>query len=228
MDSLKTLSQTVCEHVTHEIISGKLKPGVRLDEQSLADRFGVSRSPIRDALRQLAATRLVMYLPHRGFSVAAVDSLELDHLFEAYGEIEAMCAKLCALRAGPAERKRLEFVHQRGGEALRARDAKSYSQLNDELHDLIYAGTRNNALRDIAVNLRQRLAPFRSRVFFTTDNRMQASHQEHSELIESILAHDADAAARTMHEHAAHSAMNALRYFTAKTSTEDTRRRRAG
>lgn len=228
MENAKTLSQTVCEHVTDEIIRGKLSPGVRLDEQSLADRFGVSRSPIRDALRQLAATRLVLYVPHRGFSVAAVDSAELDGLFETAGEIEALCAKLCALRSGPAERKHLELVHQRGAEALKARDAKGYSRLNDELHMLIYAGARNNALKEIALNLRQRLAPFRSRIFFTTDNRMQASHREHSELIASILAHDSGAAAKAMQEHAARSAMNALRYFTGKTSANGASRRRAG
>lgn len=225
MDSLKTLSQTVCEHVTDEIIRGKLAPGVRLDEQSLADRFGVSRSPIRDALRQLAASRLVLYRPHRGFSVAAVDSTELGDLFETYGEIEALCARLCALRAGPAERKRLELIHQRGGEALQARDSKAYSRLNDEFHDSIYAGTRNNALREIAINLRQRLAPFRSRLFFTNDNRMQASHQEHGELIDSILHQDADAAARAMQEHAARSAMNALRYFAANAAAKKAGRR---
>lgn len=227
MEGAKTLSQTVCEHVTEEIIRGKLAPGMRLDEQSLADRFGVSRSPIRDALRQLAATRLVIYIPHRGFSVADVDSAELDGLFETAGEIEALCAKLCALRAGPAERKHLELLHQRSAAALQAQDAKAYSRLNDELHGLIYAGARNNALKEIAVNLRQRLAPFRSRIFFTKDNRMQASYREHAELILSILAHDGESAARAMLEHAASSAMNALGYFK-KAAPDTAGRRRAG
>lgn len=226
MEGTKTLSQTVCEHVTGEILRGKLPPGARLDEQSLADRFGVSRSPIRDALRQLAATRLVLYVPHRGFSVAAIDSDELDHLFEAAGEIEALCTRLCALRAGPAERKHLQVVHERSGEALSARDAKAYSRLNDEFHQLIYAGARNTALTEIALNLRQRLAPFRSRVFFTAHNRMQTSHREHSHIVGSILAHDGERAAHAMHEHAAHSAMNALRLFAE--AKPNGPRRRAG
>src|SRR5690606_15333376 len=99
--------------------------------------------------------------------------------------------------------------------------------LNDQLHQLIYDGARNHALKDIAVNLRQRLTPFRSRVFFTTDNRMQASYQEHSELIGAILAHDGEAAARSMLEHAARSAMNALGYFK-QVSAQRARRQRAG
>lgn len=209
-ESGKTLSQTICDHVTEEIVRGELAPGMRLDEQSLADRFGVSRSPIRDALRQLAATRLVLYVPHRGFSVADVDSSELDSLFETAGEIEALCAKLCALRAVPAERKQLELIHNLAASVLDAGDERRYSALNDQLHNLIYTGAHNNALKEIAVNLRQRLAPFRSRFFFTTDNRMHASFAEHGELIAAILAHDGEAAAKAMHEHAAHSAMNAL------------------
>jgi DNA-binding GntR family transcriptional regulator len=212
----KTLSQTVCDQVVDEIVRGELTPGTRLDEQSLADRFGVSRSPVRDALRQLAATRLVLYVPHRGFSVASVDSVELESLFETAGEIEALCAKLCALRAGPAERAHIEVVHGRGKEAVAANDLKAYVALNDELHDLIYAGARNAVLQEIASNLRQRLTPFRSGVFFANDNRMLTSIHEHSRLINAILAHDSEEAARAMREHAARSALNALHYFSTK------------
>jgi DNA-binding GntR family transcriptional regulator len=207
-ESGKTLSQFICERVTEEIVRGELAPGMRLDEQSLADRFGVSRSPIRDALRQLAATQLVLYVPHRGFSVAAVEPSELDGLFETACEIEALCAKLCALRATPAERKQLEVLHTLSTSVLRAKDERRYSALNDELHNLIYAGTHNGALAEIAVNLRQRLAPFRARLFFTIGNRMQESHREHGELIAAIIAQDADASSKAMHEHAARSAMN--------------------
>jgi DNA-binding GntR family transcriptional regulator len=205
----KTLSQAICEHVTEEIVRGDLAPGMRLDEQSLADRFGVSRSPIRDALRQLAATRLVLYVPHRGFSVAAVEPSELDGLFETAGEIEAVCAKLCALRATAAERKQLELLHTLSTSVIRAKDERRYSALNDELHNLIYTGAHNGALAEIAVNLRQRLAPFRARLFFRTGNRMQESHREHGVLIAAIIAQDGEAAANAMHDHAARSAMNA-------------------
>lgn len=221
-DQNKTLSQAVADQLASEIICGKLRPGVRLDEQSIANRFEVSRSPVRDALRQLAATKMVLYIPHRGFSVAAVDASALESLFETAGEIEALCAKWCALRAGAAERKRIGDVLAQGASVLQAGDAKSYSRLNDELHTLIYAGAHNPALAEIAHNLRQRLAAFRSNMFFTADNRMRMSHAEHAELVDAILTQDAGRAARAMRDHAAHSAMNALQHFVRANVRADT------
>jgi DNA-binding GntR family transcriptional regulator len=210
MDNPKTLSETIAEQVADEIIRRQIPPGTRLDEQSLADRFGVSRSPIRDALRNLAATRLVDHVPRRGFSVAAVDSAELEALFEAAGELEALCAKLCAHRAGPVERKRIELLHQSMGKALKQEDARTFSALNEDLHRTIHAGARNRTLEEVAQGLRRRMAPFRSMIFFTADNRMHSSHTEHDTLVKAILARDAEAAGRAMHEHTTHSSMNAL------------------
>jgi len=216
LDKNKTLSEAVCDQLATEIIDHTLAPGARLDEQSLADRFGVSRSPIRDALRQLAATRLVLYVPHRGFSVAAVDSGSLKGLFESAGEVEALCAKWCAMRSDAAERKQLQAIHQKSAAALKNRDVETYARLNDEMHQLIYAASHNGVMAEIALNLRQRLSPFRSKVFFTAHERMRASHAEHSELVAAILEQDGARAARAMQDHAAHSALNALQHFDAE------------
>jgi len=216
LEKNKTLSEAVCDQLAAEIIDATLPPGTRLDEQSLADRFGVSRSPIRDALRQLAATRLVLYFPHRGFSVAAVDSSELKGLFESAGEVEALCAKWCAMRSDAAERKQLQSLHERSARALRNREVETYARLNDEMHQLIYSASHNEVMAEIARNLRQRLSPFRSKVFFTAHERIRASHAEHEELVAAILDQDGPRAARAMQEHAAHSAMNALQHFVAE------------
>ncbi len=214
----KTLSQTISDRLAEEIVLRRFQPGERLDEQSIATRFGVSRSPVRDALRQLASTKLVDYLPRRGFSVAAVAASDLDGLFEASGEIEALCAKLCALRAAPSERKRIEFVHQQAAQAILEGDAKAYAQLNEEFHFLIYAGARNKTLQDLALSLRQRLEPFRSRGFFVAENRLNRSHLEHEALVAALLAQDGPAAAEAMHNHAANSAMNVLQHFNRDTA----------
>lgn len=213
----KTLSQTISDQLAEEIVLRRFQPGERLDEQSIATRFNVSRSPVRDALRQLAATRLVEYQPRRGFSVAAMAASDLDGLFEASGEIEALCAKLCALRAAPSELKRIEHVHQQAQQAMAGGDAKAYAELNEEFHALIYAGARNRTLQDLALSLRQRLAPLRSRGFFVTENRLQHSHVEHEAIVTAMLAHDGDAAAAAMHSHAANSAMNVLQHLRTDT-----------
>ena len=210
MQNSRTLSQTISQQLAAEIIRGELVPGARLDEVSLAARFGVSRSPVRDALRQLSATRLVEYAPHRGFSVVAIDRAELGGLFEASGEIEALCAGLCTQRALPAERKRIQMIHESAAKALGSRNVKVYASLNEEFHRAIFAGAHNQTLEEVANNLRQRLAPFRGRMFFVSHNRMSRSHDEHEALVAAIIAQDAAAATNAMREHGAHSAMNAL------------------
>jgi DNA-binding GntR family transcriptional regulator len=122
--------------------------------------------------------------------------------------VEAVCAKLCALRAGAAERKRIEMVHQSSTTAAAAGDAATYAALNEQLHELIYAGTRNKMLAELALSMRRRLAPFRARMFFSTDNRMQVSNREHDAIVRALLARDANTAANAMLEHAAQAAMN--------------------
>ncbi|HSV21227.1 MAG TPA: GntR family transcriptional regulator, partial [Casimicrobiaceae bacterium] len=210
MPASPTLSHSISQQLAAEIIGRELAPGTRLDEVSLAARFGVSRSPVRDALRQLSATRLVAYAPHRGFSVVAIDRAELGGLFEASGEVEALCARLCTQRALPAERKRIQMIHASAAKALTSRNVKVYASLNEEFHQAIFAAAHNETLAEVAKNLRQRLAPFRGRLFFVSRNRMARSHDEHDALVAAIVAQDADAAAHAMREHGAHSAMNAL------------------
>lgn len=224
----KTLSQTISEQLAEEIVMRRFQPGERLDEQSIATRFNVSRSPVRDALRHLATTRLVEYLPRRGFSVATMAVSELDELFEASGEVEALCAKLCALRAAPSEQKRIQYVHAQAIDAKNRGDAKAYAELNEEFHSLIYAGARNRTLEDMAQSLRQRLAPFRSKVFFVTDNRIAHSNDEHEEVVKAILANDGAAASRAMSGHAANSAMNVLQHLRGSAQSSSTARRSDG
>lgn len=92
-------------------------------------------------------------------------------------------------------------------------DEKAYAQLNEEFHAQIHAGAHNRTLEEIARTLRQRLAPFRSRVFFVTENRLAHSNDEHGKIVDAIMARDGAAAARAMSEHAAHSTMNALQHL---------------
>lgn len=222
---LTTHAESIADRIAEEIIRGRLAPGQKLDAQSLAHRFDVSRTPIREALRQLAATRLVDYIPRRGFSVAEIDARGLDDMFEAASELEALCAKLCALRATVLDRHHIESVHRQAKQAVASEDVESYSKLNESLHAAIYAGARNRTLEVLVQGLRQRLAPFRSRVFFNVSNRMHRSLVEHDAIVAAILGQDAAAAAEAMRNHAAHSAMNVMQYVAAASDTRPSRRR---
>jgi DNA-binding GntR family transcriptional regulator len=222
---MTTLSQKISERLVQDIVGGALRPGTKLEETALADRFRVSRSPIRDALRQLAATGLLEFQPRRGFSVVSIDVAGLLDLFEAASEVEGLLAKLCAMRVGMAEKRQLLLIHKRSKEAVARRDAKAYAALNEEFHQALYAGARNSTLRAVAMNLRHRLAPFRSQDFFSTANRMQSSLAEHERITQAISSADGEAAFEAVREHTANSATNVIEFFERESAKRPARRR---
>lgn len=211
--AMSTLSTVISQKLAEDIISGKVPPGTKLDEQRLAARFEVSRSPVRDALRQLAATRLVEFRPRRGFSVAVIDVGDLHDMFEAVAELEALCARHCALRAGAAERMAIQRLHDQAVAAVGRNDSAEYARLNEAFHLAIYTAARNRTLERLTLELRQRLNAFRSRVFFDAGNRMQSSLAEHAVVTEAIVKGDADRAWHGMRGHAASAAINIIDYF---------------
>lgn len=208
-----TLSQTVMQALASDIIAGRLTSGVRLDEQSIAKRFKVSRSPVRDALRQLVSTQLVEYLPRRGFLVARIDKEKLKDLYEGLSEIEALCARLFTLRAGPTDRVSLELIHASAKLAADKNDPVAYAAVNEDFHTAIYAGARNDTLRNFALEARRRLAPFRSKLFFRRD-RIESSLAEHDAIVKAIVSYDPDKAAEAIRKHTSRTAINAMSHLT--------------
>lgn len=204
-----TLSQKIANALTEEILKGELQPGDRLDEQSLADRFQVSRSPIRDALRELATTRLIEQRPRRGFVVATVNTTALRNLYEASSELEGLCARYCALRADTVERERIRALHEQGQEAVARHDMAAYAETNRMLHQAIHDSCHNDALRDITIDLRKRLSMFHARFLFS-ENRVAHSQDEHARIVDSILRHDSEGASEAMKQHVAKTALNIL------------------
>ena len=201
MSAAESLNQTHAERlaakIADEIIAGKLKPGLRLDEQSLADRYKVSRTPVREALRQLGSTGLVESRPRRGVIVAHVTSDQLQDLFVAMGELEATCARMAAFSMTPIERRRLAALHDHMAGLVVKSDTNAYAEANVEFHSMIYAGTRNTVISEIATALRRRLSPYR-RAQFRAPGRLPLSHAEHAAVVSAIIACDASAAHAAM------------------------------
>ena len=210
--SSATLSQQVAAALTVDIVSGSIRPGTRLDENSIARRFKVSRTPVRDALRWLAASGLVQFAPRRGCAVMPVERAKVQDAYEAFGEIEALCARLCALRAGLTERERLSTIHDEGQLAATRGDIERYNDINERFHAVIYAGTRNETLEKIAVDLRRQVAQFWSRAFYRKKNSqsLKSSQSEHKALLDAILSRDATAANAAMARHTSRVALSVL------------------
>ena len=109
---MKKLSDRLREQIEERIATGKLLPGQHLDETELANEFGASRTPIREALIQLASAGLVQIRPRRGAVVSTVSPHEIVEMFEVMAELEAMCARLAARRMSAAEHAKLLEAHQ--------------------------------------------------------------------------------------------------------------------
>lgn len=194
------LAEEVCQKIADEIVLGNFAPGSRLDEVRLAELFNVSRTPIREALKQLSIMGLVEYRPNRGSVVTAMTPEKLDQMFEAMGEFEAACARHAALRMTEAERTQLRELHIQGRLAMQAGDMNRYDEVNLELHTAIIKGCHNPVLIDLAMNLRYRVSPFR-RTQFRNMERMGESFEEHSVIVEAILSHDVITTYRAMRTH---------------------------
>jgi DNA-binding GntR family transcriptional regulator len=203
----------VRENLADDILSGRLEAGIRLDEASLARRFEVSRTPVREALRELAAVGLVETRAHSGAAVANLALARLADMFEAVAELEAVCARLSALKMTTPERYRLEELHHQCGHIVRGGDAELYHAANVDFHAVIRRGCHNAALEDAMATLRRRFSPL-SRVQFRGEGRLADSYAEHDEVVRAVLRGNADSAFQTMRRHVA-SVQRAFEDYTA-------------
>jgi DNA-binding GntR family transcriptional regulator len=196
----QTHAEKLAEQLGNAIVAGEYAPGCRLDEHQLAQRFGVSRTPVREALRQLAATGLIEMRPRRGALVAVVTPEVLETLFVAMAEMEASCARLAAQRMTSLERRRLQALHAGMAALVRSGDPEAYADANQSFHLGLYAGAHNAVVGDFTTGLRRRLAPFR-RAQFRTVGRLPRSYAEHDAVVQAILTGDAAGAHAAMLHH---------------------------
>lgn len=198
----RTSGEEIRRVLASRIIAGELEPGTPLDETLLASEFAVSRTPVRDALRLLAASGLVDQRPHARALVAKPAPDELAGMFEVMGYLEALCAGLCAVMMTAAERDALDAQHAQMAGVVRAGDATGYAEANDAFHTAIYEGAHNSYLSEITISTRQRLQPFR-RAQFGARGRLAQSHAEHGLIVEAILRGDRGEAEAAMRQHIA-------------------------
>jgi len=183
-----------------EIVSGQLEPGAPLDESELARRFGVSRTPVREALRQLVASGLIDAPPHRGAFVAHPNPERLAGMFEAMAELEALCAGMAAERMKAAERHTLQSLHEQLRKISHLGDPQRFHEVNETFHNTVYAGAHNAYLAELALATRKRVQPFR-RAQFRNIGRLAKSHAEHDRVVLAILRGDRVAASASMRTH---------------------------
>ncbi|MFD5746160.1 GntR family transcriptional regulator [Streptomyces sp. NPDC127033] len=203
----KRLQQTsvqakVAEELRQMIITGELAPRSSLSEMALSETFGVSRTPIREALKQLQIEGLVEVRPRVGTFVAVPSRRELTELFQMKELLEGAAARLLAFRGNVPELATLEANMRAADDAVRDGDTDRYASLVQEFHDLIVSGADNGKLEAHYRTLMNQLAYARLvRTSLSRPGRLNASDSEHHRVLGLIVAKDGDGAERVMREH---------------------------
>jgi DNA-binding GntR family transcriptional regulator len=183
-----------------QIADGHLRPGARLDEKKLCERFHVSRTPVREALLQLASVGLVTFLPRQGAIVAKKSVKDIVAMWEVLTGLEGLAAEIAARRMTAEARARMVKLHKASSASVTSGDVASYDQANRQLHELIYDGTQNDYLAQHVKDIRRRLQVYR-RLPFERPGGLDRSFQGHSKVVEAILAGDEKGANAAMKEH---------------------------
>ena len=196
----RTLADSLRKWLEAEIAAGRLAPGSRLDEQDIALRFGVSRTPVREAFRLLAASHLVELRGRQGAMVRSIKAHALIEMFQVMAELEGLCARLASRRGDKPFRENITKIHQQLIIQSESGDIDAFYDVNTEFHEAIYEASRNAFLADQTRKLRNQVAAYRRRVTHMP-SRIADTLREHEEIIQAILAHDGERSHRAMRDH---------------------------
>lgn len=196
------LASEIVSALEADIDNGVLLPGDALDERALSDRFGVSRTPVREALQQLATQGQVQIVPRQGIFVARMSISELRAMFELLAEMEGACAKLAARRIQDPWRSTMVQAMQDCLRFAQSGDLTAYGQANADFHEALYNGCCNRYLAENLRFIRRRTQSYR-RNPFQLPGRMQQSAQDHERIAQAILAGDELQAQAAMIDHIA-------------------------
>ena len=193
-------SAKIRDSLEQRIVEGELGNGKRLDETELSGFYGVSRTPVREALQRLAESSLAEHLPRRGTFVRSPSLSQLVEMFEVMAELECMAIRLAARRATTNDIDALEKDNETCRAAVAANDTKKYYEVNARLHGRIYQMSGNSFLAVEARRLHDRLRPFR-RLQLRVRGRMEESMAEHDIILAALRDGNADRAMETMKKH---------------------------
>jgi DNA-binding GntR family transcriptional regulator len=199
----KSLRETVVEAIREMILSGELERGERLTEDKLAERLGVSRNPIREAIHALEATGLVNVIPRRGAYVASIDAEHAVRIQEIRGAIEAWVVHAAAERHDAADLARIDEAIRVGKKASRTRDYAAAANAHREFHLALEAATKNEYLTSIMDPLRQRTELVFS-VLAGGRSRNTVQWDEHEAIRDAVAARDSGLARQLMAQHIDH------------------------
>ncbi|MGD1881662.1 MAG: GntR family transcriptional regulator [Paracoccaceae bacterium] len=195
-------SDIIADALEGLILDGTFADGARLDEVQLAQRFSVSRTPVREALQRLTQSGLVAQIPRRGVFVRQPGPVELIEMFEVMAELEAVCARLAARRISDEALADLHATNARCTEVVNSGDADGYYRENERFHAILYKQSGNGFLEKECLQLHRRLQPFR-RLQLRLRGRLKQSMAEHEIIVATLESGDGEHAAEVLRQHVA-------------------------
>ena len=196
----ETLHDKVVTRLRDLIVEGALPAGSRIPERELCERFGISRTPLREALKVLAAEELVELLPNRGARVARLNETDVENMFQVMGALEALSGSLACQRITEAELAEITALHYQMLAHYARRQLPEYFRANQAIHEAILDAARNPVLKATYLGLAGRIRRARYAANMS-EERWAAAVREHEALITALARRDGEAAARILKEH---------------------------
>lgn len=221
----RLLHREVVQELREMILACELEPRSRVNEPSLCERFGISRTPLREAIKLLAAEGLLELLPNRGARVAALSEAEIDELLQVIGPLEATGGELACERITDAELEVIEAAHLDMVEAWKVKDYERYFARNREIHDAIVAAGRNGTLLAVYRNLSGRVQRARY-LARKTDSQWARSIEDHGLMLILLRRRDGKALAQLMLDHSKNTKTIVSAAYSVPEQSKRTRRRR--
>jgi DNA-binding GntR family transcriptional regulator len=196
-----TLASIVQQKIVSEISHGVLPPGMRLEEEELARRYRVSRTPVREALRQLSAMGIVDTKQRQGVVVAARSIEHFNSLLEVVADLEASSARYAAQRMSEPERQKLQTLHEQMRVIAEQSAALKFDKANSLFHQMIHEGAHNDILLNGIVQMRMRTLPYTRMEFISEKRRIEISYMEHNAIVHAIIRREPEMAYQAMRLH---------------------------
>lgn len=199
----QTLREKILETIREAILRGSLRAGEKVAEPELAERFGISRTPIREAFRQLESEGYLTVIPRKGAVVTSLSERDVEEFYAIKSILEGYAAQMAAVKLSDKEIERLETINERLAQLAREGDVKTFFRVHSEFHDLFIKAAGNDKLLELINQLMMKFNRLRM-ASLSLPGRMEISVQEHRKIIEAFKEHDADKADKLVSKSAAY------------------------
>lgn len=190
IDTHRTLRERILSAVRTAIVNGQIRPGTRIMEPELAQRFGISRTPVREAIRQLESEGLISVVPRKGAIVVSISPQDISNFYELKMILEGHAARLAAKILTENDLAKMETVNRQiEAASVKKKDLGRVLDLHDEFHEIFLRACGNDKLHAIVQNLVMQFQQFR--ILLAMPERIQGSIRQHAEIIEAFRRKDA-------------------------------------